>query len=102
MRWLRSVPPEGLPAARAAVDLGGVRTRSLRALRLWDAGRDDEHVWLELEASGGRAELLLDDPERVAEVALEAPLAGRVARDGDRVFLSDLAGRGRALLRFGP
>jgi hypothetical protein len=103
LQLLRAVPAAGLPAARAGLDLDGVRSRALAGLTLVGATVDAGGLALELDAAGaGLAILELDDAARAAGARLEDPLAGTLERDGARLVLADLSGHGRLLIPSRP
>lgn len=103
LQLLRAVPAAGLSAARAGLDLDGVRSRALAGLTLVGATAGQGGLALELDAAGaGLAILELDDPARAAGARLEQPLSGTLERDGARLVLRELSGRGRVLIPSRP
>lgn len=97
IHFLREVPAEGLPAATAAADVGGLHTTRMRGVRLlgWTSERTPEgalRARIRLEGSDGELELAGFDAQPA--VAFEAGLSGGKSWSGEKLRLTALRGTG--------
>jgi hypothetical protein len=99
IHFLRSVAAKGLEPARAALDVGGVRSLKIEGLRLGDARLEAGALAIAMAAGSGPGRLLLDLEEFgvPAEVRLEG-LEGQQTLEGTRLTLEALQGEGRVVL----
>jgi len=93
IHFLSEVPTGGLPPARAAFDLAGVRSVALRALRILSLERRDDGS-VELTVEGEDGTLIVAGAETVNVVGLSSGLERR----GAQVEVTEISGRGTIVL----
>ena len=105
IHYVSAAPEGGLPPARAALDVGGVRSRGLRGLTLAAACVEpvDGHRMLRIEGRAVAGEVRLEFPHPIDLDRLRwEGLEGEASAEGELVVLSDLGGSGSVLLPLEP
>ncbi|MEE2665525.1 MAG: hypothetical protein VX681_15520 [Myxococcota bacterium] len=100
--FVRSLPARGLPGERVVIDLGGVRSRGLRAFHVTDArlASDDTGARrLEISGHGRGGRIELESPRDASFSSVElAGLTGHWDAQAERLALTALEGSGRIVI----
>ncbi len=98
--FVRSAPPPGLPAARAALDLGAIASRKIERFTVTGARDLGREGGVEIRGRGesGRLELACSSADGEASVELEG-LTGSWSREASGLVVSELTGEGTIRVR---
>lgn len=98
--FVRSAPPAGLPAARAALDVGGIASWKIERFTVTGARALGRDAGVEIRGRGdsGRLELVCASAADEASVELEG-LSGTWSREAPGLVVSGLTGDGTILVR---
>jgi hypothetical protein len=102
IHFLREAPQGGIPPARAALDVGGVRSFSCRGFTLTGARAEtiEGAPAVRIEGLGSGGELHLDLPLELTSARVDFEgLEGDFIDQGGNLVLTSLEGRGSILLR---